>query len=185
MRLLQSALISIALLFSTLSASALDGIPKTIKIGTQTLPLNGEGTRTKFIISVYNMGLYLGKKSNNAQQIMAANEAMSIRMKIVSGIASNEKIISALNEGFKKSTGGNTAPIQSQIDQLISTGFKDEIVKGDVFDLVYTPQAGTQVIKNGKTLTQVKGLPLKKALYGIWLSNDPVQGALKASLLGK
>jgi len=185
MRLLQSALISIVLLFTTFSASALDGIPKAIKIGTQTLPLNGEGSRTKFIITVYNMGLYLGKKSNNAEQIMSANEAMSIRMKIVSGFASKEKIKSALIEGFNKSTGGNIAPIQSQINQLLAAGFKDEVAKGDVFDLVYTPSAGTQMIKNGKSLTQVKGLPLKKALFGIWLSNDPVQANLKASLLGK
>lgn len=184
MRLLKSVLLSFAFLFVTFSANALDGIPKAMIVGGKTLTLNGAGTRTKFIISVYNMGLFLGKKSNNAGQIMAANEPMGIRMKIVSGFASNEKIKNALNEGFKKSTGGKTAPIQPQINQLLTAGFTDKVTKGDVFDLVYTPQAGTQVIKNGKNLTVVKGLPLKKALFGIWLSNNPVQGNLKSALLG-
>ena len=180
-----SSLFLVVALFMPLTASALNGIPDTLSVGGKQLVLNGAGTRTKFIISVYNMGLYLPKKSNNAQQIMAANEPQAIRLRILSGFASKEKMKHALLTGFKNSTGGKTAPIQREIDQLLSSAFSSNVNKGDVFEMAYTPAGGTKVSKNGKGLTVVKGLPFKKALMGIWLSNRPAQGSLKNQLLGK
>jgi len=185
MRVLTVTLFTFALLFTTFSAHALDGIPATYKAGGTNLALNGAGQRTKFVITVYNAGLYLPTKNTNAEQIIDANEAMAIRMKIKSGFASAEKMEKALMEGFINSTRGNTGPIKAQIDQLINAGFKDEISKNDIFDIVFTPTGGTQLLKNSKVLTRIEGLPFKKALFGIWLSPKPAQASLKAELLGK
>jgi hypothetical protein len=185
MRIIQISLLSFFLLITSHSLYALAGIPKAFTVGTTPLVLNGQGTRTKFIISVYNAGLFLKKKSSDAQQIIDANEPMAIRMKIVSGFASAEKMKQALLEGFNKSTNGNTAPIQTEIDQLLKAAFSGKISKGDVFDLVYSPGSGTQVLKNAKTMTVVRGLPIKQALFGIWLSERPAQASLKNELLGK
>lgn len=100
MRIFQSTLLSIALLFVSFSVSALNGIPNTMSVGGKNLVLNGAGTRTKFIISVYHAGLYLPTKSGDANKIMAANEPMALRMKVVSGFASAAKMKHALNQGF-------------------------------------------------------------------------------------
>lgn len=185
MRVLASALLTFTLFFTSFSAHALDGIPAGMKAGGTNLVLNGAGQRTKFVITVYNAGLYLQKKNGDANKIIAANEPMAIRMKIKSGFASAEKIKAALLKGFNNSTGGNTAPIQPQINQLLNAAFNSKVAKGDIFDLVYTPNGGTQVIKNSKPLTVVRGLPIKKALFGIWLSARPAQGSLKSEMLGK
>jgi len=185
MRVLASTLLTLTLFLTTFSAHALDGIPASMKVGGTNLVLNGAGQRTKFVITVYNAGLYLQKKSGDANKIIAANEPMAIRMKVKSGFASAEKMKAALINGFNNSTGGNTAPIQPQIDQLLKAAFTGKVSKGDVFDLVYTPGGGTQVIKNAKSLTAVRGLPIKRALFGIWLSAKPAQGSLKAEMLGK
>ena len=83
-------------------------------------------------------------------------------MKIVSGFASAEKMKEALLEGFKNSTNGNTAPIQAEIDQLLKAAFSGEVAKGDIFDLVYSPASGTQVLKNAKTMTVVRGIEIKR-----------------------
>ena len=184
MQILKISLLSLFLTISTLSVNALDGIPKAFTIGSTPLVLNGQGTRNKFIISVYNAGLFLKAKNNNAQQIIDANEPMAIRLKIVSGFASAEKMKQALLEGFNNSTGGNTAPIQAEIDQLLKAAFSGEISKGDIFDLAYSPASGTQVLKNAKTMTVVRGVPIKQALFGIWLSDRPAQASLKSQLLG-
>lgn len=185
MRVLTLTFFTISLFFSSLSAHALDGIPTSFKLGGTDLVLNGAGTRNKFIVTVYNAGLYLQNKNSNAQQVIDANQPMAIRMKIKSGFASAQKMESALLEGFNNSTGGNIAPIKPQIDQLISSAFKDKISKGDIFDLAYIPGSGTQVLKNGKSMTVLVGLPIKKALFGIWLSAKPAQASLKNELLGK
>ena len=178
-------LLTVSLLVTSFTASALNVIPNELNVAGKKLVLNGVGTRTKFIISVYHAGLYLPKKSNNAQQIMTANEPMAIRMNIVSGFASASKMKQALNQGFKNSTAGKTAPIQPQISQLLKAAFSGKVNKGDVMDLLYNPAIGTQVVKNKKVLTTIKGLPFKQALFGIWLSNKPAQASLKNHLLGK
>lgn len=185
MRVLTLAFFTVTLFFSSFSAHALDGIPTAFKAGGTNLVLNGAGQRTKFVITVYNAGLYVVNKSSNAQQIIDANETMALRMKIKSGFASAEKMEAALMKGFVNSTRGNTGPIKPQIDQLINAAFKGKIKKGDIFDLVYMPRVGTQVLKNAKVMTTLKGMPIKQALFGIWLSAKPAQGSLKAELLGK
>ncbi len=184
-RFIPTTFLTLALLFTAFSASALSGIPPKFTIGSTPLTLNGAGERTKFIITVYNAGLFLKKKSSDANQIINANEPMVIRIKVVSGFATAEKIKASLYEGFKKSTNGKTAPIQAQIDQILNAAFTAKVNKGDTFDLVYTPAAGTQVVKNSKVLTAVKGMPFKKALFGIWLSDKPAQVSLKKQMLGQ
>lgn len=177
--------VALVFLVTSFSAHALNGIPSAFNVAGKQLVLNGAGTRTKFIISVYNAGLYLQKKNDNAKQIMMANEPMAIRMKVVSGFASASKMKQALNQGFHNATGGKTSHIKSQIDQLLKVAFSGKVNKGDVYDLVYIPNVGTQVIKNKKGLTTLKGLPFKQALFGIWLSSKPAQSSLKNQMLGK
>ena len=41
------------------------------------------------------------------------------------------------------------------------------------------------VIRNGEVKVVVPGLAFKKALFGIWLSDDPVQDDLKEGMLGE
>jgi len=185
MRLLSLSFLSFILLILPYSVTSAADMPKALSAGGQQLVLNGVGTRTKFVISVYRAGLYLQKKSGDAKQIVAANAPMAIRMKVLSGFASADKMKKALITGFNNSTGGNTAPIQPQIDQLLKAAFTEKVNKGDVFDLVYTPGGGTQVLKNKKQTTVVRGLPIKQALFGIWLSGKPAQTSLKEEMLGK
>ena len=184
-RIVASSLLFFTLFFTSFTVNAFSGIPDTYPLAGKKLLLNGAGIRTKFIISVYQMGLYVQKKSKNATQLMNANEPMAIRLKIVSGFASAEKMKHAIKQGFHASTGGKTAAIEPQINQILVKGFSSKINKGDIFDLAYTPAGGTKVVKNGKALTVIKGLPFKRALFGIWLSSRPVQSSLKNELLGK
>lgn len=185
MRLLPISILSFLIFFLPFTVVTAENMPKTFSVGGQKLVLNGVGTRTKFVFSVYQAGLYLQKKSTDAKQVVAANAPMVIRMKVLSGFASAEKMKQALLTGFKNSTGGNTAPIQPQIDQLLSFAFKDKVSKGDIFDLVYTTGGGTQVLKNNKPVVVVRGLAIKQALFGIWLSEKPAQVSLKDEMLGK
>ena len=63
--------------------------------------------------------------------------------------------------------------------------FKGEIREGDVFDILYTPRRGSMVYKNNILMTTILGLEFKKALFGIWLSDNPSQVSLKDGLMGK
>ena len=171
---------------SCIQAKQISGIemPNKLKIGNTELVLNGAGVREKFFLDLYVGGLYLIKKQNNPLTIINSKEDMSIRLHIVSGMITSKKMKNAVNEGFENSTNDNITPIKKQIDEFIAV-FKDEINKGDIFEMTYVDSVGTEISKNGKVSKIVEGMNFKKALFGIWLCNDPAQESLKEEMLGK
>ncbi len=160
-------------------------IPDTLDSSGSELMLNGAGVRSKWFIDVYVGGLYLAEASQNAAEIVNADQPMAIKLHMVSGLVTSEKMQTTTKEGFVNATGGNTAPIQAQIDQFMSA-FDEEIMENDVFDLVYVPGKGVDVYKNEELLDTVSGgVDFKQALFGIWLSDKPAQESLKKAMLGE
>ena len=147
------------------------------------MQLNGFGLRKKMFISLYVGSLYLSKKSNDADKIIADDSPMAIRLSIKSSFVDKEKMKAATLEGFEKSTNGDTSKIKPQIEALIKT-YDLGMEVGDVYDLVNIPGSGVHVVRNGKKVTSIPSLEFKKALFGIWLSKHPVQENLKKHMLG-
>jgi len=159
-------------------------VAQKVTMEGQSLVLNGAGVREKMFMDMYVGALYLPKKSSNSAEIMAGNDPAAIKLTIVSGMITSDKMINAVNEGFENATNKNTAPIKAKIAQFKAC-FKDEIKKGDVFDMVFVPGKGVVVSKNGKEKGVIDGADFKKAMFGIWLSNKPADKDLKAAMLGK
>jgi hypothetical protein len=184
LRILASFIIGMALVPLT-QAKLINNaeIADSIQVAGQVLTLNGAGIRTKFFLNVYVGALYLNEKSSDAETLIAADEAMTIRIYITSSLIDGEKMSEATLDGFVKSTSGKLGPIQKEVESLIGA-FRDAVEDNDVFDLQYVPSQGVSVIRNGKIKVVVPGLEFKKALFGIWLSDDPVQNDLKYGMLG-
>ena len=159
-------------------------IPEKLKANGTNLILNGAGVREKFFMDLYVGALYLEKRSKVATAIINSKEDMAIKLYITSSLISSKKMRNAVNEGFENSTKNNVIPIKKEIDEFIAV-FKDEINKGDVFEMVYIDSLGTKVLKNGKLSTTIKGFKFKRSLFGIWLCDEPAQESLKEDMLGE
>jgi hypothetical protein len=155
----------------------------TFKAGDNSLSLNGGGLREKYFLDLYIGGLYVTTKTSDAQAIIDADEPMSIQLNIISDLITSEKMIASTEEGFEKSTDGKQEDLRKDID-LFMAAFKEEIKDGNVFDITYSPANGVEVFKNGTKTTTVGDLAFKKALFGIWLCNDPADKDLKKGMLG-
>lgn len=168
------------------SQTIIEGVsmPNQIKSGSQNIQLNGGGVREKFFLDLYVAGLYLKTPSSDASKIMGADEAMGIRIQIVSGLISSEKMAEAVDEGFKNSSQNLLPALKTRIQQFKDV-FKEEIKKGDIYEILYEPGKGTMVYKNGKLSATIPGVDFKKGLFGIWLCEVPAQESLKAAMLGK
>tara|TARA_R110002111_G_scaffold86632_5_gene135771 strand:+ start:46 stop:642 length:597 start_codon:yes stop_codon:yes gene_type:complete len=178
------------MLAATLSAPVLAltvggvDVPDTYTANSTELQLNGAGTRSKFFIDLYVGSLYVPKAQHDGNAVVDADEPQAITLRITSDMITSDRMTEATMEGFEASTGGDMAPIQSEIDQFMSV-FKEEIKEGDVFDLVYVPGEGVKVFKNSEQKGTVGDLEFKKALFGIWLSDEPAQKSLKKKMLGQ
>jgi len=165
----------------------LNGVTLTAKLKQDNteLSLNGGGIRKKMgFIKVYVAGLYTTEKSKNGNDIVAADKPVAVRLTITSGMVNSNNMSESIQEGFGKSMKGNTAPLQSQIASFIETFKKENIKEGDVFELWYVPGTGVKSFKNGQLKSTIAGLDFKKALFGIWLCDTPVDEDLKKGLLG-
>lgn len=159
-------------------------VPFVFKTDEAVLIVNGAGTRVKYMMTMYVGALFVKVKSTDAQKLIDADEAMCMRLNMVSGLITSEKMTQATDEGFKKSTNENTSALQARIDQFKAV-FAEKINKGDVYDLVYQKAKGTLVYKNNKLAATIPGLDFKKALFGIWLCTKPADTDLKEALLGE
>ncbi len=186
MKYLMTAIVALMMVPAT-AQTKINGIvmPNVMKVDGKYLKLNGGGVREKMFLDLYVGALYLQEKTSDPNKIINDNKPMAIKMRIISGLVSKDNMEEAIREGFEKSTKGNVAPIKDKINTLINKGFASEIVKGDLFDLIYVPGVGTKLLKNNKLLVTIKGLDFKKALFGIWLCDKPADANLKNKMLGK
>jgi len=178
--------LAVLLMASIAEAREVSGvnIPESMTAGDNSLILNGAGTRTKMWMSIYVAGLYLPEKMQNARKIIDADLPMAIKMHVISGLMSAKKMENALRDGFEQSTNGNIAPLKDRIEKFILAQ-KAELDKGDILEYVYIPGKGVSVFSKGKLAATVEGLDFKKAVFGIWLCDDPCDEDLKEELLSK
>jgi len=159
-------------------------LPDSLTAGEDTLLLNGAGLRKKFIVKVYAGGLYLKQKDTDPVKIIDEDAPMAIRMHFIHDGVSSKKLVDGWNKGFMNGTGGNIAPIQTEIDKF-NAFFTEEAKKDDVYDIIYAPEQGISVYIKGELKGIVKGLEFKKAVFAIWLGEKPADAKLKKGMLGQ
>ncbi len=71
--------------------------PSSMEYQGIKLMLNGQVTRVKFFMNVYDTSLYLGSQSSNAEEIINSNEAMAIRIDVTSTMVTTDAMKDALN----------------------------------------------------------------------------------------
>jgi hypothetical protein len=157
--------------------------PDQIEYQGNSLTKNGQGTRIIFFMKVYEGSLYLESESSNAQEIIELDLPMAIRIDVISDMVTADAMKKALSDGLEKSTGNNTASISKEIDQL-SSSFNSAVSSGDFYEFIYLPEKGIHVIKNNEMVQLIEGLKFKKAFFGIFLSDNPIQKNLKKKMLG-
>ena len=156
-------------------------IPEALQASGESLVLNGAGIRSKLFFKVYVGSLYLKNKSSNAAAVVAADEAMAIRLDFLMDVSA-DKILDAWNEGFENSAGASLGALKDRIEKF-NKCFAEDSKKGTRYDIVYVPGDGVAVSVNGSEKARLSGLEFKKAVFGIWLGDKPADKDLKKGML--
>ena len=156
-------------------------LPNKVTLSGEDMSLNGAGMREKLWFDLYVGGLYVTTKSKSADALINSDSPMAIKLHITDSKVTQEKMVKAVNEGFENSSHGKATKDQKS---KFKSFFNEKIVEGTIFDIVYVG-GKTTVFRNGKEKGSVSGLEFKKALYAIWLGNEPADDDLKKGMLGK
>ncbi len=161
-------------------------IPRIVKFSDKEIILNGVGSRTKLWFDVYTVGLYLSKPSQDPKEILESNSTMGMIFYITSGLINSKNFIKNVSKGLKESAGEELwlkyQPELALLEEFVS---KEGVTKNDVFNLVYNDiDSSIWVLRNGVLTGKIPGFGFKKAIFGIWLSDNPIKESLKKELLG-
>ncbi|KFF18394.1 chalcone isomerase family protein [Flavobacterium hydatis] len=187
---LLSLTLILTLQFSTVTAQQsfdIEGVivPRTIQFQNKALSLNGAGARSAMWSGLYVQALYLSQLSQDPKFIIDSDTEMAIRIEITSTLVSAKKLTKSMDDNFKKTAGNNVETLRPRIEEFKSF-LSDEITKGDVYKLIYSPiDTSVWVYKNEQLKGKIPGFDFKKALFAIWLSDKPADDKLKDQLLGK
>ena len=149
------------------------------------LVLNGAGVRTRVFFKVYVGALYLQKKENATDAVLADAGPKRVAMHLLRDLTA-EQLFSALNDGLKNNhTPEQLAKLGPQLKQLEDIFNAVKAAKnGDVILLDYLPGAGTRVTVRGDDKGTIPGEEFNRALLRIWLGNQPADASLKKAMLG-
>lgn len=189
--LLTAALLStgVALKPQTTMAAELESVrmADTIKLGNRDLLLNGLGLRTRFGLRVYVAGLYVGKKSSDITELLQQPGPKRVAIAMKRNVDA-DTFLDALKDGIAANHGPQQlAALKDRIGKLSELILSiKEAKQGDLLDLDFVPDSGTQISVNGKTIGQaIPGEDFYQAVLRIWIGDKPVQDGLKTGLIGK
>ncbi|RZL01252.1 MAG: hypothetical protein EOP36_12280 [Rubrivivax sp.] len=157
------------------------------EVAGQSLVLNGAGLRTKLIIKVYAVGLYLPGREQNPGAVLAQPGPKSVHITMLRDVRGHD-----LSEALVKGMVANLSPrelmaMQSRLDDLhaalMSAG---DAKKGDLIQLDYLPGSGAHLTLAGKPLSKdIPGEDFYQGLLKIWIGEKVSDKGLKSDLLGQ
>ncbi|MCX7176660.1 MAG: chalcone isomerase family protein [Proteobacteria bacterium] len=157
------------------------------RLGATELQFNGAGLRSRFILKVYAIGLYLTEKKTAVADVLALKGAKRLHVVTLRELTA-EQFADALVEGIHKNhSDAEMAPLQARTEEFKSAILAVKTAaKGDVVTIDWLPESGTRLSINGKQQGRdLAGEDFYNALLKIWLGQKPAQDDLKDALLGK
>lgn len=158
-----------------------------IKLASRDLALNGMGLRSRFGLRVYVAGLYVGKKSSDTTELLLQPGPKRVAIAMKRNVDA-DTFLEALKDGIAANHNPQQlAALKDRIGKLSELILSiKEAKQGDLLDLDFIPESGTQLSVNGKAVGQpIPGDDFFQALLRIWIGEKPVQDGLKTGLIGK
>jgi len=175
----------LSLLFYSVYPGVLKGVKMddSIKIGNDTLVLNGMALRKKFFFKVYVAGLYIPTKETDANKILN-NDTKRVAVMHFMRSVSASKINGGWYDGLEDNTPDYSAELKKNFDKLAS--YMEDVKDGDRIVFTYIPGTGTKVVVKNKEKGTIAGKAFCDALFACWIGSDPGPGSgFKDDLLGK
>ena len=153
----------------------------------QDLVLNGAGVRTKFMMKVYAIGLYLPEKNHHSDEVLGLKAPKRVVISILMHEITSDQFMNALRDKLKSDlTPAEMTAMQASLGQIndIMQSVKT-LKKGQVVSLDFMPGHGTRVVVNGEIRgNYIPGDDFYRALLSGWIGDKPVSDKLKRALLG-
>lgn len=155
----------------------------TVTIAGQPLVLNGIALRKKAIFKVYQAGLYVATKSNDAGAILAADAPRRMVLSFLRDVG-KDKMCEAWNDALADNTPDASAQLKTDFTTLC--GYMADIKEHEQMVFTYMPGTGTEISVAGVVRGTLAGKDFADALLKAWIGPKPGPGdGFKKNILGE
>lgn len=150
------------------------------------LQLNGAGVRQRFMVGIYAAGLYVSKKSADAEALATQGGPKRVTLRFLRDV-DGELFVNSLHNGLKANhSAEQLTGWQTQVESLSATiGTIARARRGDTVTFDFNPAEGIRVTLNGATRGPViQGQDFYAAVLRVWIGGKPADEGLKKGILG-
>ena len=169
---------------SPADAVSIEGVtfPQALRASDIRLELRNVGLlRYRMIFKGYVAGLYLGAGLSPRSVLDDVPKRLEIEYFWAIEAADFAR---ATADGIERNVAADTlAPLRPRIERL--NALYRDVQPGDRYALTYLPESGTALSLNGRTLGTIEGEDFARAVFSIWFGEDPLDEALKETLLSE
>ena len=154
----------------------------TFETETGTLSLSGAGV-LKYLgfIRIYNGALYLPPDVKGTDALLDVPKRLEVEYLRP---FKSEDFGTATIAGMRKNVDPDTfSRLEAQIHA--HNRLYPDIRRGDRVSLTYIPSVGTEVAVNGVAKGTIAGTDFARALFSLWLGDNPFDTGFKRALLGR
>ena len=177
-----AALFALGLAASPASGATLEGerFAKAVRLDGTPLQLYDLALmRYRWVFKVYVAALYLEEGVPGRRVLEDVPKRLEIAY--FRGFT-DEQFRRVTLEGIRRNVDAATFErLRPSIEEL--NALYRDVRAGDRYALEYAPGSGTTLILNGEPLGSVEGPELARAVFSIWLGEEPFDADLKAALL--
>ena len=159
-------------------------IAEKVDVGGVPLVLNGAGLRTKLMLKIYVIGLYLPARTTSADAVINSKQLRRAHLVMKRGLGAGT-VWDAFEDGIEANNSpAELTALKPKLDE-IERLFNElgEVAENDALDIDFGADGSTSVRYKGQPKGSIAGTDLQQALLKIWLGKNPVQNDLKAALL--
>lgn len=161
-------------------------IDDKIQIDKYSLVLNGAGIRKKLMIKGFVGALYLEKKANTTDAVLADKGAKRMSYFLLRDV-SGKLMLDRINEAIvANNTIEDMKSLETRFVQMEKIfNSVNELKAGDTINMDYVPGNGTRIVINGQLKGSIEGEDFYRSLLKNWIGSRPVQASLKKEVLGQ
>jgi hypothetical protein len=157
-------------------------MPETVTVDGKTLVLNGQGLRSEFLLKVYVAGLYLERRSPDADAILKNKMCERLVLQFLRDV-SKDRVVQSFNQSFNDRTRDTTSRSGPDIASLESV--LAPVKSGDQMAFTFVPDKGITFSLNGHDKVAIADPAFEPVLLSVWLGPKPPTAAVKRGLLGQ
>jgi hypothetical protein len=176
----------LAFLFSSSVLGAeISGVKLEDQIQPGNLLLNGAGLRKRLFFQVYAIGLYLPKKTGNAEAAIAAAGPKRVAIHMLRDVGAAE-FSEALADGIRANhSEAEAKALEPRVRELAAIMAEVKEAKKGMVIALDLKENEMHLLVDGKARGRaIAGEDFYRALLRIWLGPRPVQDDVKKALLG-